>query len=60
MNLRFERLPLSGPTFDGAIAVYGEAFARPPYSDADRGREVRAPLLDTHSERAGFRGLVAL
>ncbi len=60
MSFRLEPLPLSGPMFDGAIAVYGDAFARPPYSDPDRGREVRARLRDTHSKRPGFRGFIAV
>ena len=42
------------------MAVYGEAFAQPPYSDGDRGREIRQRMKDTHGRRAGFRMLVAL
>ncbi len=53
-------LPLDGPLFEGAIAVYGEAFALPPYSDPDRGREVRARLREVHAYREGFRSLCAV
>lgn len=53
-------MALDGPLFEGAIAVYGDAFARPPYSDPDRGREVKQRLRDTHSVRAGFRGFIAV
>lgn len=53
-------LSLHGPLFEGAIRVYGEAFARPPYNDNGRGKEIRARLLDLHGDRAGFRGFVAL
>lgn len=42
------------------MAVYGEAFAQPPYSDGDRGREIRQRMKDTHARRAGFRMLAAL
>lgn len=41
------------------MAVYGEAFAQPPYSDLDRGAEIRLRLRDTHHRRRGFRLLVA-
>ncbi|HET7737852.1 MAG TPA: GNAT family N-acetyltransferase [Tepidiformaceae bacterium] len=60
MTLRIEDLRSDGPYFDGAIAVYGEAFAEPPYSDPDRGEEIRARLLDTHAQRPGFQAFVAL
>ncbi len=49
-----------GPLFEGAIAVYAEAFSAPPYLDPDRGREVRSRLRDPHRRRPGFRLLVAL
>jgi len=42
------------------MAVYGEAFARPPYSDPDRGMEIRQRLRDTHRLRRGFRMLIAV
>jgi ribosomal protein S18 acetylase RimI-like enzyme len=46
-----EELPANGPLFDGAIRVYGDAFAQPPYSDPDRGREVRSRLRSVHLAR---------
>lgn len=52
-------IPVHGPLFEGAMAVYGEAFAQPPYSDLDRGQEIRLRLKDTHCRRKGFRLLVA-
>lgn len=60
MTWRIEPLPLHGPLFEGAIAVYGEAFARPPYSDPDRGAEVRQRLREMHGLRDGYRGLIAV
>ena len=60
MNWSIARLPIRGPIFDGAIRAYGEAFRLPPYSDPDRGREVRQRLIDTHHRRPGFSGFVAL
>jgi ribosomal protein S18 acetylase RimI-like enzyme len=48
-----------GHTFDGGIRAYSAAFTPPPYSDPLRGAEVRQRLLDVHSKRRGFRGLVA-
>ncbi len=59
MSWRIERLPPDGPLFEGAIAVYAAAFAPPPYSDPDRGKEIRFRLRELHRERMGFRGLVA-
>lgn len=59
MTWTIEPMALDGPLFEGAIAVYGDAFALPPYSDPDRGREVRKRLRDMHSIRSGFRGFVA-
>lgn len=60
MNLRIEPMPLHGPLFEGAIAVYGAAFAQPPYSDPQRSAEVRKRIRDLHSRRLGFRGFVAI
>ncbi len=59
MSVEIWSLPLEGPRFEDAIAVYGAAFALPPYSDPDRGREVRQRILDVHSSRDGFRGFIA-
>ncbi len=58
-DLRIRDIEPAGPLFEGAIAVYGDAFAEPPYSDLDRGREVRARIRDTHRHRKGFRFLIA-
>jgi len=55
MTWAIEPLPVDGALFEGAIAVYGEAFTRPPYSDPDRGREVRKRIREQHLQRAGFR-----
>jgi ribosomal protein S18 acetylase RimI-like enzyme len=60
MTWRIVPLPTDGPLFEGAIAVYGEAFARPPYSDPDRGEEIRYRIRETHSRRAGYKALAAL
>ena len=60
MNWRIEPLPEDGPLFEGAIAVYAEAFALPPYSDPDRGDEIRYRLRCLHRERAGYRGFIVL
>ncbi|MCK9520740.1 MAG: GNAT family N-acetyltransferase [Dehalococcoidia bacterium] len=54
-----EELPARGPLFDGAIRVYADAFAQPPYSDPDRGREVRSRLRSVHRSRPNFRGFIA-
>lgn len=59
MSFTVQPAPTNGPLFEGAIRVYGEAFARPPYSDPDRGREVRQRMRDVHALRKGFRLLVA-
>ncbi len=59
MDWSIRSIPAHGPLFEGAIAVYGEAFGQPPYSDPDRGREVRERMRDTHASRPGFRFLVA-
>lgn len=58
-TVRIRAIEPHGPLFEGAIAVYGDAFAEPPYSDLDRGREVRARIRDTHRYRKGFRFLIA-
>ena len=60
MDWSIATIPARGPLFEGAIAVYGEAFARPPYSDPDRGTEIRQRIRETHAQRPGFRLLVAL
>jgi ribosomal protein S18 acetylase RimI-like enzyme len=57
--LHIREIAAHGPLFEGAMDVYGEAFARPPYSDQDRGREIRQRLRDTHQFRRGFRLLIA-
>ncbi len=59
MSWRIEPLPEDGPLFEGAIAVYAEAFALPPYSDPDRGDEIHYRLQRLHRERAGYRGFIA-
>ena len=60
MNFSIRPLPTRGPLFEGAIAVYGEAFAQPPYNDPDRGAEIRTRMLDVHGVRKGFRAFVAV
>jgi ribosomal protein S18 acetylase RimI-like enzyme len=60
MTWRIEPLPLHGPIFDGAIAVYAEAFAAAPYFDTDRGDEVQRRLRDFEWSRPGYDGYVAL
>lgn len=59
MRFRIEPMPTNGPLFEGAIAVYGEAFALPPYSDPNRGAEIRYRILQVHSQRPGYRAFVA-
>lgn len=59
MDWSISSIPASGPLFEGAIAVYGESFSRPPYSDPDRGVEIRQRIRDTHAHRPGFKFLVA-
>lgn len=59
MTWTIEPMPLRGPLFEGAIAVYGAAFSEPPYNDPDRGREVRGRLRDTHARRPHYRAFVA-
>ncbi|MBA4179049.1 MAG: GNAT family N-acetyltransferase [Anaerolinea sp.] len=60
MNFEIVPMPINGPLFEGAIRVYAEAFAEPPYSDPDRGREIRDRLRDVHCRRPGYRAYVAL
>lgn len=59
MDWAISSIAAHGPLFEGAIAVYGEAFGQPPYSDPDRGREIRQRIRETHAKRPGFRLLVA-
>lgn len=59
MSWRIEPLPLLGPIFDGAIAVYAAAFAEAPYFDTDRGEEVRKRLREVEWSRPGYEGFVA-
>lgn len=60
MSWTIQPLPLDGPLFDGAVRVYGDAFAEPPYLDPDRGAEVRDRLRTTHCRRRSFRALAAV
>lgn len=60
MMWRIEPLPTSGPLFEGAISVYSEAFALPPYNDPDRGDEIRSRIHETHAERKGFAAWAAV
>lgn len=60
MNFEIASMPINGPLFEGAIRVYGDAFAEPPYSDPDRGAEIRDRLRDVHCRRPGYRAFVAL
>ena len=60
MSRCIEPFPEGGPLFEGAIAVYAEAFAPPPYSDPDRGEEIRYRLQRLHRDRVGFRGFIAM
>ena len=59
MDWTISSIQAHGPLFEGAIAVYGEAFAQPPYSDPNRGAEIRQRVREAHSRRPGFRFLVA-
>lgn len=59
MDWTISSIAADGPLFEGAIAVYGESFSRPPYSDPDRGIEVRQRLRDRHKRQPGFQLLVA-
>jgi GNAT superfamily N-acetyltransferase len=58
MNWTIE--PAYGPLFEGAIAVYGDAFAEPPYSDPDRGQEVRRRIREVHFHREEYRAYAAV
>ena len=60
MSWTIEPLPTVGPRFDGAINVYGEAFARPPYRDDDRGEEVRQRMQEQHRQYPAFRSFCAV
>jgi ribosomal protein S18 acetylase RimI-like enzyme len=60
MNWNIQPLPVRGPLFEGAIRVYADAFAEPPYSDPDRGREIHERMQDTHSAREGFHAYAAV
>ena len=60
MSWTIEPLPTHGPLFEGAIGVYGDAFAEPPYSDPDRGNEIRNRMQDFHGRRDGFASFVAV
>lgn len=60
MTRKILPLQTSGPLFEGAIHVYAEAFAQPPYSDPDRGKEVRGRMRDVHGKRDGFRAFAAV
>ncbi len=59
MDWTISSISAHGPLFEGAIAVYGESFSRPPYSDPDRGAEIRQRLRDRHNIQPGFQMLVA-
>lgn len=59
MNWSIERLTTDGPLFEGAIDVYSRAFAEPPYSDPDRGEEIRSRMLEVHCFRTGYRAFCA-
>ncbi len=60
MTWSVQEMPLEGLLFDQAITVYGEAFARPPYRDPGRGREVRDRILTVHRFRPGYAGRIAV
>ena len=60
MTVAIQELSARGPLFEGAIRVYGEAFAEPPYSDPDRGADVRQRMMEQERRRLGYRALVAL
>jgi ribosomal protein S18 acetylase RimI-like enzyme len=59
MTPSVEPLKVDGPLFEGAIDVYSAAFALPPYSDPDRGEEIRSRIRDVHQDRPGFRAFCA-
>ena len=60
MSWTIQPLPTEGPLFEGAIRVYAEAFARPPYRDSDRGGEVRQRMVEQHRAYPRFRSFCAL
>lgn len=60
MSWQVKPLPLRGPLFEGAIRVYGDAFAEPPYSDPDRGNEIRTRMQEVHCHRPGFQAYAAV
>lgn len=60
MPWTIEPLPTEGPRFESALAVYREAFARPPYNDRERAREVRNRIASQHRARPGFRAFCAV
>lgn len=60
MAWTIEPLPTSGARFEAALAVYREAFSRPPYSDSERVHEVRARIASQHGRRPGFRSFCAI
>ena len=59
MACTIEPLPPCGARFESALAVYREAFSRPPYSDTERANEVRARVASQHGRRPGFRAFCA-
>jgi ribosomal protein S18 acetylase RimI-like enzyme len=60
MTFAVQPMPINGPLFEGAISVYGDAFAEPPYSDPGRGNEVRQRIRASWGVRQGFRAFVAV
>ncbi len=60
MTASIQGLSARGPLFEGAIRVYGAAFAEPPYSDPDRGADVRQRMMEQEHRRDGYKALVAL
>ncbi len=60
MTWRILPLEIDGPLFEGAIGVYSRAFAEPPYSDPDRGEEIRTRMRDVHCMRAGYAAYCAV
>ena len=60
MAWTIEPLPTSGSRFEAALAVYREAFSRPPYSDSERVNEVRSRIAAQHGRRPGFRAFCAM
>jgi ribosomal protein S18 acetylase RimI-like enzyme len=60
MSWTVQPLEINGPLFEGAISVYREAFARPPYNDRARAAEVKRRILHDHMPREGFAAFVAV